>query len=160
MEQIGPYTIQGELARGGQGVVYRATDTRLKRPVVLKLLAVDSEDQKRRLLREARAMAQLRHPHVVSILGAGGHEGCHGPRCARERVGCSLRSLQKRMKLARGVDAMPEVATALKNGDVGFESASMILRRTKPRFAAAWVDRAKVRTVVGLRGSTVPEPPG
>jgi len=73
--QIGPYVIQDELARGGQGVVYRAQDTRLNRSVVLKLLQTDSEHQTRRLLREAQAMARLRHPHLVPLHETGEHEG-------------------------------------------------------------------------------------
>ena len=70
---------------------------------------------------------------------------------ARERVGCALRSVQERMRLVRGVDAMPEVEAALRDNVIGFESALLILRRTRPEFAADWVARAKERTVVELR---------
>ncbi|MCA8926154.1 MAG: serine/threonine protein kinase [Planctomycetes bacterium] len=73
--RIGPYTLEEELARGGQGVVYRALDTRLERTVVLKLLELEGEDQARRMRREAQAMARLRHPHVVPLHDAGEHEG-------------------------------------------------------------------------------------
>jgi len=73
--EIGPYTIEGELAQGGQGVVYRAVDTRLNRPVVIKLLQLEGEAQARRMQREAKAMAQLRHPHLVALHDFGEHDG-------------------------------------------------------------------------------------
>ena len=73
--KIGPYEVEDELARGGMGVVYRARDPRLGRTVVLKLLQVDSERARRRLQREAKAMSQLRHPHLVPVHDVGEHAG-------------------------------------------------------------------------------------
>ena len=73
--QIDHYALQDELARGGQGVVYRAFDTRLRRPVVLKLLHASDPDLQRRLLREAKALAQLQHSHLVPLHGVGDYEG-------------------------------------------------------------------------------------
>ncbi len=69
MDRIGPYEIRGELGRGGAGVVYRAHDPRLRRDVAIKtLLDVDaSPTQLRRFGREARALAQLRHPNIVAV---------------------------------------------------------------------------------------------
>jgi len=75
MRQVGAYEVHEELARGGQGVVYRARDPRLGRDVVLKLLLVDDPDSRRRLEREARALAQLRHPHLVPLHALGEHQG-------------------------------------------------------------------------------------
>jgi len=74
-QRIGPFQLEGVLSEGGMGVVYRAVDTRMNRPVVLKLLHVDEESGLRRLQREANAMAQLRHPHVVPLHERGEHEG-------------------------------------------------------------------------------------
>ena len=77
MEQIGPYRIQRELARGGMGVVYLAQGPD-GRPVALKLLLAqrsESPQARRRFQVEVQALARLRHPHVVSILGAGEHQG-------------------------------------------------------------------------------------
>ena len=56
-------------------MVYRAKDTRIGRTVVLKLLQADVEAHARRLLREAKAMAQLRHPHLVALHEVGEHDG-------------------------------------------------------------------------------------
>jgi serine/threonine-protein kinase len=67
---VGPYRIARTLGRGGMGVVYLADDTRLARPVTLKVLHPrDNADQKRRerLRLEARAAAALVHPNVVAV---------------------------------------------------------------------------------------------
>ena len=74
--QIGPYRILCELARGGAGVVYRAQGPE-GRPVALKPLSADSDDDhgRKRFLVEVNALARLRHPHVISILAAGEHQG-------------------------------------------------------------------------------------
>jgi len=67
---VGPYRIVRSLGRGGMGVVYLADDTRLARPVTLKILHPrDNADQKRRerLRLEARAAAALVHPNVVAV---------------------------------------------------------------------------------------------
>ena len=66
---IGPYRIQSELGRGGMGIVYRAFDPELERHVALKVLRADQCDERsrQRIVREARAVAALRHDHVVAI---------------------------------------------------------------------------------------------
>jgi len=67
------YQIDAEIGRGGMGVIYRAHDTVLERPVALKLLtqAGLGAEGHTRLLREARAAARLNHPNIVSIFDAG-----------------------------------------------------------------------------------------
>jgi serine/threonine-protein kinase len=64
------YKVIAELGRGGMGVVFQAEDTRLKRPVALKLLPLElshSPDAKERFLREAQAAAALDHPNICTI---------------------------------------------------------------------------------------------
>jgi tRNA A-37 threonylcarbamoyl transferase component Bud32 len=70
----GRYRLDAVIGRGGMSTVYRAFDTVLERPVAIKLMhreiATDS-DQLERFRREARSVAQLNHPHVVSVIDAG-----------------------------------------------------------------------------------------
>jgi eukaryotic-like serine/threonine-protein kinase len=70
----GRYRLEAEIGRGGMSTVFRAFDTVLERPVAIKLMhreiASDS-DQLERFRREARSVAQLNHPHVVTVIDAG-----------------------------------------------------------------------------------------
>ena len=68
--QVGPYRIESHLGAGGMGAVYRAYDLRLERPVAIKqLLPERIEDPlaRRRLRREAQAVASLNHPGIVQV---------------------------------------------------------------------------------------------
>ncbi|HET9481841.1 MAG TPA: serine/threonine-protein kinase, partial [Candidatus Polarisedimenticolia bacterium] len=67
---LGNYSIEEMLGRGGMGVVYRARDTRLGRPVALKVLPpelVRDEERRRRFMQEARAAAAVNHPAIAQI---------------------------------------------------------------------------------------------
>src|SRR6185295_13041123 len=59
------------------GIVYRATDTKLKRPVAVKLLSDDLADlaARRRFQREAQMASSLNHPHILTVYDAGELEG-------------------------------------------------------------------------------------
>jgi serine/threonine-protein kinase len=74
-QALGPaYTIEGEIGRGGMGVVYMARDERLKRKVAVKVLPPDlafREEIRLRFLREAETAARLSHPHIVPIHSVG-----------------------------------------------------------------------------------------
>jgi serine/threonine-protein kinase len=70
--QIGAYPIERELGRGGMGVVYLGRDTRLDRPVAIKVLPdalADDAERLARFEREARILASLRHPNIAGIYG-------------------------------------------------------------------------------------------
>jgi len=67
-EQLGPYRIEARVGAGGMGEVYRATDTRLNRPVAIKVSAAQFTE---RFGREAKAIAALNHPNICQIYDVG-----------------------------------------------------------------------------------------
>jgi TolB-like protein/Flp pilus assembly protein TadD len=78
--RIGWYEVTAKLGEGGMGEVFRATDTRLGRAVALKVLPADTArdpDRLARFQREARAIAALNHPHIVTIHSIEEADGTH-----------------------------------------------------------------------------------
>jgi serine/threonine protein kinase len=77
-QTIGPYRIVAEVGRGGMGVVFRAEDTRLARPVAIKVvsgvLGADSSAVPR-FWQEARAVATLNHPNICTMYDVGEVDG-------------------------------------------------------------------------------------
>jgi serine/threonine protein kinase len=72
------FTIEGEIGRGGMGVVYRARDEKLKRRVAIKVLPPELAFQaeiRARFTREAETAARLSHPHIVPIYTVGEGNG-------------------------------------------------------------------------------------
>jgi serine/threonine-protein kinase len=75
---VAGYRVENVVARGGMGVVYRATDLSLDRVVALKLIAIEHADDpafRRRYTTESKTAASLDHPNVIPIFAAGEHEG-------------------------------------------------------------------------------------
>lgn len=71
---IGRFAVQNFLGAGAFGKVFRAHDPELDRDIALKLMPTQSKDnarQQQRFLREAKAAARLRHPHIVAVFDAG-----------------------------------------------------------------------------------------
>ena len=78
--KLGPYEIQSPLGAGGMGEVYRAADTKLGRDVALKVLPAEmAHDPERlgRFRREAKTLAQLDHPNIVTIYSVEEADGVH-----------------------------------------------------------------------------------
>jgi Protein kinase domain/Tetratricopeptide repeat len=79
VQTVGRYVLRSVIGRGGVGVVYRAHDPQLDREVALKIVRTAGFAQaevRTRLSREARAMARVKHPHVVAVYDAGElHDG-------------------------------------------------------------------------------------
>jgi serine/threonine protein kinase len=75
--QLGSYRIESVIGKGGMGVVYRALDTRLNRPVAVKFLFDGMADPtaRRRFQREAQTVSSLNHPHILTVHDAGDFEG-------------------------------------------------------------------------------------
>src|ERR1700674_340311 len=75
--ELGTYRIEAPIGEGGMGVVYRALDTKLNRPVAVKFLSNELADAeaRRRFQREAQLASALNHPHILTVYDAGEFEG-------------------------------------------------------------------------------------
>src|SRR3954453_538263 len=74
----GRYRLDAQIGAGGMSTVYRAFDTVLERQVAIKLMhreIASNSEQLERFRREARAVAQLNHPHIVTVIDAGEDDG-------------------------------------------------------------------------------------
>jgi eukaryotic-like serine/threonine-protein kinase len=112
------YRLIARIGAGGMSTVYRALDETLQRPVAIKLMnreVASDSDQLERFRREARAVAQLSHPHVVGVIDAGEDEG--RPYIVFEYVeGETLKERIRRMgrlPIAESVAYSIEIARAL-----------------------------------------------
>ncbi|MDP7340599.1 MAG: protein kinase, partial [Vicinamibacterales bacterium] len=73
-KRLGRYELLERLGKGGMGIVYRARDTKLDRPVAVKLLLTDLEgdsETRERFLREARAAGELSHRNIIKVYDFG-----------------------------------------------------------------------------------------
>jgi serine/threonine protein kinase/Tfp pilus assembly protein PilF len=115
--QLSTYAVLSKLGEGGMGEVFRARDTKLNRDVALKILpAAFARDTDRlaRFRREARAVAALNHPNIVTIFSIEEHDGV--PFMTMELIeGCTLDQAipQDGLALARFFDIAIALADAL-----------------------------------------------
>jgi Tol biopolymer transport system component len=118
--RIGPYAVVDSLGAGGMGEVYRATDSRLKRQVAIKVLpaAVTADaDRLARFQREAEVLASLNHPNIAALYGLEEADG--------------LKALV--MELIEG----PTLADRIAQGPVPIAEALAIARQIAHALAAA-----------------------
>ena len=145
IQQISHYRVEREIGRGGMGVVYRAIDTRLGRPVALKMLesgATSDVDRNRRFVLEARAASALNHPNIVTIYEIGDEQGTTF--IAMELVeGTPLDQVlaRGRLPVATALDCATQIAAALETA----HAHGIIHRDIKPANIVITNDgRAKV----------------
>src|SRR5436309_12044970 len=114
----GRYRLEARIAAGGMSTVYRALDETLERQVAVKLMSREvpgGSDELERFRREARAVAQLSHPHIVGVIDAGEDEGrpyivfeCVDGETLKERI-----RRQGRLPVPEAVAYAIEIARAL-----------------------------------------------
>src|ERR1043166_6421044 len=108
--QLGPYEIRERIGSGGMGEVYRATDTRLRREVAVKVSAERFSD---RFDREARTVASLNHPNICTLFDIGPNylvmELVDGETLA-ERIKRGALSLEEAPTIARQIAAALDAA--------------------------------------------------
>ncbi|MFQ5596116.1 MAG: protein kinase, partial [Anaerolineae bacterium] len=163
--RIGRFRLEVEVGRGGMGVVYRALDPSLNRPVALKLLAPHlggDQDALARFHREAALAAGLKHPHIAIVYEFGEHEG--RPYIAMEWIeGRTLKELlaaQGPLPLERSLELFDQLAGALdyahQRGVVhrDLKPANIIVspddKATIVDFGLAWLDTAPSITMSGV----------
>jgi serine/threonine protein kinase len=129
---FGGYRIVREVGRGGMGVVYRAVQVSLDRVVALKVLPRELGADRQfveRFNREARTLAMLAHPHIVSVIDKGVENDRYF--FVMEWIeGLSLRELMNRGKLspAEALKIIPEICLALEYA----HSQGVVHRDIKP----------------------------
>jgi serine/threonine protein kinase len=129
---VGTYRIDGTIGTGGMGIVYRATDTILDRPVAMKVLmsALDPESAAR-FVREIQAAARVKHDHIVQVFAASDPPG--GPaHLVMELVdGPTLREASAK---ARGLDPRrsAEVVAQIADALAAVHEAGLVHRDVKP----------------------------
>jgi eukaryotic-like serine/threonine-protein kinase len=142
----GRFRLEEQVGSGGMSSVYRAFDPTLERHVAIKLMHRDisnDADQLERFRREARAVAQLNHPHVVTVIDAGEDDG--NPYIVFEYVeGETLKDRIRRLgrlPVAEAVAYAVEIARALECA----HSHMLVHRDVKPQNVLIDLDgRAKV----------------
>ncbi|HEY6037239.1 MAG TPA: serine/threonine-protein kinase [Kofleriaceae bacterium] len=135
----GRYVLLARLGAGGAGLVYAAFDPQLDRKVAIKVLRAiegehpNAESARARLLREAQAMARLKHPNVLPVYDVGAFEDAHGSRVfiAMELVESgTLRTWFKERKRSRR--EVLDVMTACGRGLAAAHAAGLVHRDFKP----------------------------
>jgi len=129
-KKVGRFTTIDRLGAGAMGVVFRAEDPKLGRNVALKLLKRADASLTERLVREARSMAQVNHPNVVTVYEVGEADGGTMFIAMELVTGQSLRVWQSSQK--RTVPELVEAYIAAGRGLAAAHAAGIVHRDFKP----------------------------
>jgi hypothetical protein len=157
--RIGRFTVVGSLGRGGMGTVVSAHDPDLDRQVAIKLVSRGAgsfgEEARERLVREARALAKLRHRNVVAVYEVGEHEG--QVYLAMERVEGG--TLRRALRDLGGGEHTPwrqilDLFVAAGRGLAAAHASGMVHRDFKPENVLVDADGRILVVDFGLVGTT------
>jgi len=156
--RLGPYEISSSLGAGGMGEVYKATDTRLRRVVAIKVIREGQLEEPQRVRRfesEARAAAVLDHPNILTVHDVGVHDGA--PYIVSELLeGETLAALLEggALPVRKAIDLALQVA----HGLTAAHDKGILHRDLKP--SNLWLTRdGRVKILdFGLAKLTEPEP--
>lgn len=155
-KMLGDYRLEALMATGGMARIYRGEDTRLGRPAAIKVLAHDDLDDDdtlaKRFQREARELATLEHPNIITIYQYGELEGLYylamklvkGRDLAQEYK--RLKSNNKMMEPERVIHILEQVAAALDYAHMN----TVIHRDVKPSNILVTDDDTAILTDFGL----------
>ena len=145
--RLGPYEIVALLGVGGMGEVYRATDTKLKRQVAIKVLpaALTSDpDRLARFQREAEVLASLNHPNIAAIYGLEESDGVRalvmelveGPTLA-ERIAYGPAEAGHHRGGSSGLDSPASVVSGFSRTGIPLDEALPIAKQIAAALEAA-----------------------
>lgn len=146
------YEIRGKVGQGGIGSVHRAYDHKLKREVAIKRILTSEEDPDleeeatKQMIAEARALASLQHPHIVTILDVGSDS--KGPYVVMELLtGNTLDELIEKSPLTW--DDFKEIATQSLEALIAAQELGMIHSDLKPpNIMLTWLPSGKFQVKV------------
>ncbi len=156
---LGPYPLEAELGRGGMGIVFRGRDEGLGRTVAVKVLRpeLDTGPARARFVREAQAMARVRHDHVVGVYAVADPAGAQPYFLMEYLAGPSLAG---RLQPGRPLDPREAAALAAQMADglAAAHAAGLVHRDIKPSNVLLDPDtgRAKIADFGLARLTTVP----
>jgi serine/threonine protein kinase len=132
LKAIGPYNLIRQIGRGGMAIVYEAVDSRIQRPVAIKIqFGLDTDELSRqRFAREAKSLAKLSHPNILQIYDVGETESALPYIVTEYASEGNLRDATRREMLP--IRLMCEIVACVARGLDAAHQAGIVHRDIKP----------------------------